>query len=230
MQFGPSFLDVLIAPEFSGVTSCDAPEIAALPDYSTKFFLNNLFVALAPDDARPVIIMFLRHLGLAFENYRDGRLSLLECVRAEQHSPPAVSTYLRALSQFENAVLRAHLAVACNHAVALVLDQDNTPKTSSDREGRTKEARLRDLANRVKHFDEDVVERRASNRPVPVWITNSGLRCRRADRFVDLSFAELTELLEELRQNAQWLAETSYAEARERHAAHKVNPEGSTEI
>ena len=230
MQFHPLFLDALIAPEFSALTACEAPEIEALPDYSTKFFLNNLFVALAPDDARPVIIMFLRHLSLAFEHYRDGRLGLLECVRAEQHSAPAVSAYLRALSQFENAVLRAHLAVACNHAVALVLDPANTSKTPYDSEGRTKEARLRDLANRLKHFDEDVAKRSAGNRPVPVWIANNGLRCRQVERLVDLSFVELTELLEELRQNAHWLAETSYAEARERREARRNNPEGSTEI
>lgn len=228
MQFASSILDALIAPEFSEVTSCDAPEIESLPDYSTKYFLNNLLVATSADDARPAIVVFLRHLRLAFDHYRHGRLELLECVQAEQHSARAVAIYLRALSQFENAVLRTHLAVTFCRAVARLYDE-GALKKPYDKKLRTKEARLNALANRLKHFDSDIVERLAGNRPNPLWITNGGLRCLLGGRRIDLSFVELSELLEELRQDAHWLADESYTEARKRHAARKIIPERSRE-
>lgn len=71
-------------------------------------------------------------------------------------------------------------------------------------------------SNRFKHFDEDVADGLIQNQPAPVWITNTGLRCREksSGNLVDLSFVEIAELLEQLRSKAKFLASDVYEQAR----------------
>jgi len=75
--------------------------------------------------------------------------------------------------------------------------------------------RLRELNNRIKHFDEDVakaVERGSVIPVVPVWITNDGLET--AKHF--LRFDELAAILTVQAGDAKAFSEDFFKEAEER--------------
>src|SRR4051812_41751238 len=104
MQYGDHIVDALVAPEFSNLAICNAPELPELSNYFGSFFLNNLLRADLPDRSRSASVVFLRRISGAFREYRLGREMLLEFINIPKGADRAVTLYLKSLSHFEHAV------------------------------------------------------------------------------------------------------------------------------
>jgi hypothetical protein len=91
--------------------------------------------------------------------------------------------------------------------------------------------RIRQLNNRIKHFDEDIEKAVAQSTMIPVapvWITNDGLEANRSredwtrrgaradDGIVALRFDELADILTTQANDAKGFAEEFFVEAAER--------------
>lgn len=216
LQLSERILDKFIAPEFSKLTSCDVPELPALPNYLGSWVVHSALVGPPPDRTIPLTIIFLRRLALAAREYTSGREHVLQCVAALPHSSEAVTSYLRALSHFEQCVVAAALALSARHSIGKMYDPPNYKKFELPIG--SSEQRLWALYKSIKHFNEWIEEKQDAPADVPVWLTPQGLRSRKkkSEEFVDLRFSELVELLTELKPDAKWLSEDVFRTALER--------------
>ena len=111
IQFSHLILDRLIAPDYSCLTVCSAPELPELPNYFGFFFLNNIFQSDAAYEPKSAIIVFLRRLASAVGEYRQGREALVEFIALPQDTPPGITVYLKSLSHFECTIVNSYLAL-----------------------------------------------------------------------------------------------------------------------
>ena len=99
IQYSNSILDRLIAPDYSSLTVCSAPELPELPNYFGSFFLENILGLGAADEIKSAIIVFLRRLASAVREYRQGREALVEFIALPQGSAPGITLYLKSLNR-----------------------------------------------------------------------------------------------------------------------------------
>jgi hypothetical protein len=217
MQWGTSVLDKLVAPKCSQLTACTAPELPEATNLYGSFFLNNIFLTNEKDEVRSSIIVFLRRLADANRGYRSGRERMLACVEAQQHSTEMVTEYLAALSQFENAVINAYLALMSSETIAKALEA-NHPRPFQPDDGSPAQ-RLNVVYNSIKHFYDHIEKGLITKDGPPVWLVDDGLECVGSKGGSALRFDEFAQLLKDLNGNAVFLAETVYQQAHERKAA-----------
>jgi hypothetical protein len=228
IQFSGQILDALIAPEFSSLSSFSLPEVPELPNFFGSLFLNEMFQHDRADKVRPLIFSMIRHLACAIRDYREARRGLVEFGNAKQQSSNSIACYLRALNHFEQAVIHCDLSVGLSHAIARCYD-NSTPKKHFFSGDDSPEERLRFLYNALKHFDASVVEGRLPDRATPIWIVQDGLKGvfepkrGRAPVLKTLLFTELSEILRDLVNNAEFLAEEVYRIVQARRAARAAN-------
>lgn len=157
----------------------------------------------------------LRHRAQATWEYRSGSQELSEFGSAKPQGNDAVTLHLRALTQFEHAIFHCDRAVSLSHAIARCIDA-STPEKHFEAGKDTPEERLRDLCNKLKHFNDPTVDANFPNRVAPVWITSEGLRSvlkgknGEAPVVKTLKFEEMAQILKDLSGNAKFLAEEVY--------------------
>ncbi len=226
VQWSGDLLDRLIAPEFSSLKSVPLPDVPELPNYYGSFFRNNVLQSPSQDKSRPLVFAMLRHLTQAIRDYQSGSKALAEFGVAKSHSNDAVTLYLRALTQFEQAIIHSDLAVGLSYAIERCLIP-SSPKNHFKHGEDTAEERLRFLYNGLKHFDRTVGEGKLPDRATPVWMVSEGLKGVFEQKkggpttVKTLLFSELAEILVQLTSNAKFLAEDVYRLAHERKAAKK---------
>jgi hypothetical protein len=214
VQFSVHILDDLTAPKLSSLTICGAPEVPELPNYHGSLVLNHaLGFGRYKEPVTVLLLNFLRRLRSATEEYRRGRENLAKYIAAlPQHE---LGAYHRALAHFEDCVLNANVAIACLNGLGKYLHSSHpsVPPVFKPGDGSDYD-RLRSLNNRIKHFDEDIVEaalKGSGNIPVaPVWITNHGFEASTAS----LSFVELADILTVQAGDAKAFAEDFFDEKR----------------
>ncbi len=214
VQFSVSILDDLTAPKLSLLNSCGAPDVPELPNYHGSLMLNQTFgPGKYAEPAKVLLLNFVRRLRWATEEYRSGRANLKEYISAlPQHE---LGYFNRALAHFEDCVLNANVAIACLNGLGTCLRSadPSVPSVFNVGDGSDYD-RLRLLSNRIKHFDEDIIDAARSesvNMPVaPIWITNDGLEARSAS----LRFAELADILTAQASDAKAFAEDFFNEQR----------------
>lgn len=214
MQFSAHVLDEMIAPKLSLLTSCGARDVPQMPNHHIALVLNQAITPIYPERVKILTLNFIRHIQAATAEYRNGRDSLSHYV--SMLPDHGIGRYTRALAHFEDCVLNAYIAVVCLDGVGAVLRETNpsvprvfTPGDQSDYD------RLRQLNNRIKHFDEDVakaVEGHSRVPVAPVWITDTGLETPR--HF--LHFDELAEILVAQAKDAEDFSVDFFREAAER--------------
>lgn len=220
VQFSAVILDDLTAPKLSLLNSCGAPDVPELPNYHGSLVLNQAFgPGKYKEPAKVLLLNFLRRLRSATEEYRSGRGNLKRYISAlPQHE---LGYFNRALVHFEDCILNANVAIVCLNGLGTYLHSSDpsVPSVFNPGDGSDYD-RLRLLSNRIKHFDEDIIDAARSgalNMPVaPVWITNDGLEASSAS----LRFTELADILTAQASDAKAFAEDFFNE----HRAQKNPP------
>ena len=212
IQFSNLILDRLIAPDYSSLTVCSAPELPELPNYFGSFFLSNILRSDAADETKSAMIVFLRRLASAVREYRQGREALVEFIALPQGSAPGITLYLKSLSHFEYTIVNSYLALLAHNAIATTF---SIGRAYSSGDGSSAE-RLGKLYNSFKHYLLPEIA-------APVWLTNEGLRGLYTEKGnseakVDLSFTELVQILHDFEDEARFLSEDIYRIAAERKA------------
>lgn len=207
MQWSNHILDNYVAPKLSELNKCFPPEVAELPKYAESLTLNQIFSSTRYKDSTKVVFSsFISRLRLGTEEYRHGRESLLKYESLPDHSH--LQFHRIALSKFENCVLQTYLSIACLNSLHHIIPELQPVFRKGDNSDYD---RLRLLSNRIKHFDEDIVEAARLNitPPIsPVWITNSGLDCTNAS----ITFDELASILKSQAEDAKYFGEDFFKE------------------
>jgi hypothetical protein len=213
VQFSIEILDSLTAPKLSLLSSCGAPDVPELPNYHGLLVLNQaLGFGKYKEPAKVLLLNFLRRLRSATEEYRSGRENLEKYVSAlPQHELGCCN---RALAYFEDCILNANVAITCLSGLGKYLQSLDPSVAPVFKVGDGSDYdSLRLLSNRIKHFDEDVLDAALSGStsiPVaPVWITNQGLEASNAS----LSFVELADILTTQARDAKAFAEDFFIKA-----------------
>ena len=110
MQYSDYVLDTLTAPKLTSLTACGAVEVPALPDYDTPLKLNQLGGVRYNDNAKVLIMTFIRRLKTAISEYSQGRGFLEKYIYALPGNH-LLEAQRVALSHFENSILQLHVAI-----------------------------------------------------------------------------------------------------------------------
>lgn len=213
VQFSTEILDNLTAPKLSLLSSCGAPDVPELPSYQGSLVLNHAFgFGNYKEPVKVLLLSFLRRLQSATQGYRNGRENLESFVSAlPQHKLRSFNT---ALAHFEDCIFNANIAIACLNGLGKHLRSSDptVPPVFTVGDGSDYD-RLRLLGNRIKHFDEDVINAESTGKSIPlapVWITNHGLEASTAS----LSFVELADILTAQAGDAKAFSEDFFNEKR----------------
>lgn len=218
MQFGAFVLDKYGAPKLSKLTEFNVPEMAEPPNYLGSFVLNSLLIMPHEDPEGRFILMFGRRVEHAIREYRKGRDLLLSYVAGLPQTNNHFLRALQAATHFEQCV--GSICQAAALLTGLINRIPNTPPPEPD----NREARLKLIWNRAKHFDDDIEKRKNNTTEditAPVWLTNDGIECTRATVTFDELHAVLLELLSGLRFYAEELP-AKYQERQRAEAAQKL--------
>lgn len=202
VKWGGGVLD-LIAPRLSQLTTCSAPDLEEGPTNFGTYLLGSVFVSRLKSHYQALLGVFIRRIEHAADEYRAGVTSLRQYVDLLPQTNSHTKHYRKALSHFETCVLHAYTAVLLLEAIGRAV---GAPPMFETDDGSNYD-RLNKHANRIKHFDEDVLKDDGapySAFPVsPVWITNNGLECATAA----LSFVELRDIINCALEDAKALAD-----------------------
>lgn len=204
-------LDTFFAPHLSELTAFSAPDVPVMDDYTLSFILNRAINA--PDEARVkasmiLIASFIRHAGPAIIEYREACLATMAYVSALP-SRTATSIHAIAVARFENCLIQLSAAQSRLSALSDLFPQHPpmfTPQDDSDH------ARLAKLANRIRHFHEDITNVASKREPgpfplAPIWLTNTSIKCRKNTTVYELTYQELAALLIDAIATAKNMAE-----------------------
>jgi hypothetical protein len=197
--------DRLIAPKISELSAPNIPDISTRRNYPLNNFIMNINLSLVlTNGVRQATFNFIRNAEAAFDTYCDGRKALFDYLQVRAST--AVS-YFSALRHFEHCL--AHLYHAVRSVNVLGKEKQFEPGDGSVLE------RASILHNHIKHMD-GIYERAAIRDEisfklfatrsdgsgsisydfrdaanVPLWLTNSGLECRKTA----LTYKELADEL-----------------------------------
>jgi hypothetical protein len=199
LRFGVPFSnevrDNLIAPHMSDFTEAKIPEKpTSTPDqeqWVANYYVRTIFLSNGVNlthEGRAHIYGFLRCAVAAFDVYGRARALTLKYLQDTGHE----LVYISAISYWERFVADAWQAVR-------FLAQGKNPFVQGDD---SIIERVNTLHNDVKHFYDRINSGKVPlAAPLPIWLTNDGLESTRAK----VSFAEMAELLEDIRKYADVL-------------------------
>ncbi|MDO9709823.1 hypothetical protein [Paracraurococcus lichenis] len=224
MMWGAHVLDNYISPKLSELTACSPPEVAALPAYRGAIVLNELFAGIVYTEAlRVAASIFILRLREATDDYRNACIELKAYISAlPKHD--RLEAHTNALSNFESCLIKLNISAAALARVASIVGANPLYK----KHDRSPLDRLCILANRIKHFDQDILAATNQKIPVPlapVWLVNDGLECV----VCKLSFEELAFILTDFAEDAQNLAVKFPAEANQRREAKRASMQSASE-
>ncbi|CAM2833311.1 hypothetical protein JHFBIEKO_5596 [Methylobacterium mesophilicum] len=151
---------------------------------------------------------FIRHAGPAIIEYREACLATLAYVSALP-SRSMTSTHAIAVARFENCILQLGAAQSRLAALSRVFTQ--AKPMFEDNDGSDHD-RLAKLANRIRHFHEDITTAASKREPgpfplAPIWLTNTSIKCRKNTMVYELAYQELAALLIDAINTAKTMAE-----------------------
>lgn len=188
VQFSDALLDQLYAPGISQFSAVEIPDLSSEgtehEHWLQNMFLNSIFGPRYTPTMRQTATTFIFRTQISLRNYEMARRKTLACVEAFRPGRPDSRSYFEALSFWESVVLNIQIAL---NIIELAFDlQDlNGPG----------EVALRQIANRIKHYAEDVADKKnPNNLTVPMWLEKQGLVTRTAR----ISFGCLADIVREM--------------------------------
>ena len=188
-QVSDEILDTTVAPELSKLKVCGAKIIRRGPNQFARYQMLTMFGQKKyKKHVHALLVVYFRRVDFAREEYNLGCKRLRTYISKLPHNNSQTRFYRLALCHFETCLLHLHAANTSSKAIAKSLTQP----VSED----AHEKSLRQLANRVRHFDEDIYDPKkgkltGNNGIAPVWVTNTSLKSEKAE----LSFVKLREIL-----------------------------------
>src|ERR1700730_8411200 len=114
-MFSTELVDLLIAPEVSKFTACDAPDLTVThPEAShwlANHFLNTLFGPRYKDKFRQWALNQLYRSEGAFSDYHEARALKTEVLFKGSPSRPAIRTYFKAVARWESCLLNVQIFI-----------------------------------------------------------------------------------------------------------------------
>jgi hypothetical protein len=195
VQFGAQILDTFLAPGISSFNEVNVPDLTGecpqADHWISNLFLNSLFGPRYNETWKQAAVTFLFRTQTALRAYTAARARTLTCVENFQPGRPASKSYFEAVSQWEVVLLN----------IQIVLDLFFTimdPQAVETDDAK----RIRRAANRVKHFAEDIEQKKNSaDLTLPMWLGKDGLITRTAE----VSYEEIAENLREMAKAADLL-------------------------
>jgi hypothetical protein len=189
----------MISPGITQFTDADIPELTSeFPEaahWLGNHFLNNAFRGAFDDQARQVVLGYLRRAHHAFEAYHQAREATLRYLNGNQPDNPRIQAYYDAVALWET------FALQTNMALDLIRWMGDGTGVFSENDG-SSEFRLYSMANQVKHVASCVRSGQCGpNESVPLWLTNTGLRSYSHS----LSYAEAADVLRRMAELADQL-------------------------
>jgi hypothetical protein len=189
IQVSNEVLDTTVAPELSKLRVCGAKSIRRGPNQFARYQRLAMFGQKKyKKHIHALLVVYFRRVDFARVEYNLGCKQLKIYISKLPLNNSQTRFYRLALCHFETCLLHLHAANTCSKAIVKSLGQPVTEDAD--------EKSLRLLANRVRHFDEDIYEPKKGkltgyNTIAPIWITNFGLKSDKND----LSFDKLREIL-----------------------------------
>ena len=188
LRWASAVLNDLIAPDFSAFTHADIPSLSErfpqAPYWLSNYFLNAVGRADYRPPTKQLVLAFLRRAHDAFANYHDAKRATEAYLNGNDPHSGRLTPYYRALTLWEEFALQMSIATDLYRRLS-------GQKVFEKNDG-SKEQRLYDMANRIKHvstwvgsdeFDEAHV--------LPLWLSNDGLLSSTSN----VTFAEASEVL-----------------------------------
>jgi hypothetical protein len=199
MQWNDDILNKFIAPGITQFTDADIPELTGeYPEaahWLRNHFLNNVFRGSFGDQARQVVLGYLRRAHHAFGAYHQAREATLRYLDGNQPDNPRIQAYYETIALWETFALQA------NMALDLIKWIGDGTGVFSENDG-SSEFRLYSMANQIKHLASCVKSGQCGpNETVPLWLTNTGLQSY--SHLV--SFAEAADVLRRMAELADHL-------------------------
>jgi len=194
-------LDELVATNISAFTEADVRELSSRHPESSHWlanhFLNSTFRAQYSSPVRELVVLFLRRVSIAFEEYELARARTDEFLLGRRNGEQPTRLYLSALHHWEQCL--AAICQAMKAWTELTGDRVFDPEADPA----PPEAKVNHLHNWSKHSDEKVAKPNLmpERGPLAVWMTNDGLRSRRHR----LTWTELTAVLDDIANAANVL-------------------------
>ena len=192
MRWDPEILNKFVAPDIAEFTSAEIPDLTSkFPQanyWLANHFLNNTLRMSFKDRWRQVVLACIRRSHNAFMDYHEARDRTLSYLDNNQPDNPKVRQYFDAVSSWESFALQFSMAIDLFKWI-------NQGKGVFDKNDGSKEQRLYDIANFIKHTAGAVESGQcAETDTVPLWLGNTGLH----SFGLHVTYSEASEVLFEL--------------------------------
>lgn len=192
IRFSSEVLNGLVAPDLSALLAPILPDVPDVTNQSIVFTMNYVLGSLKfkGTAVAHAITSAMQHNATAVHAYRSGRNSVQEYI-ADLPNHDKLFAIVRALAEFENCILHSHITALCLNEFQRVMTGQGFLRPSDKV---SEYARLRDLNNRIKHFDEDIAKSIRDGLKAParaIWLTDEAIACTRSS----LLYAELADVL-----------------------------------
>jgi hypothetical protein len=189
MQYSADILDSNVSPNLSKLTICGAPLLKQGDNHFAAFMLLSVFgKSRYKKHIHALLTVFHRRVDFACVAYRQGRTQLKKYTDKLPNDNSQSRHVRLATCYFESCVLHLASALKCGDAMLASMEKTDAPDE--------RVTRLQKIANRIRHYDEDVVKDGKIAKIfgiAPVWISDAGLNTTK----LSLSFSELFDLLNE---------------------------------
>ena len=194
MQFSDSIKN-MIAPAAADIASCSPPEISEISGFLTVFCLNDQLGLLRyKEPYRRFASLFIRKSHQAAMDYSIGRRSILEYLELARSQDEKLGLLSQSISSFEKCIFNLSLA---HILLARMLGLEGVA-FGKLKEWASEKA-VHDICNRIKHFDEDILNQNRTDVFSPMWISDEGIHSTTAS----VPWSELAAMLEELRNTCR---------------------------
>ena len=211
----PGTKDKLIAPKISTLVAPKIPDISGeRRQFVAAFVLNFALSLTLTNRHRQLLFNIIRKAEDAVDEYCRGAETLKEYVKRRGVT---LHPYFAALRSFEHCLAHLYQAVCCMNALS---ETWNGPRQFHRNDGSVLE-RIHLVHSEIKHMDERFTQNSAADEisfkllsrsnseadtaitaNVPMWLTDDGIECTKAN----ITYAELAQELRELCQEAGRLA------------------------
>lgn len=192
ISFNAELLNRHFAPGISRFTTCDAPDMSEQHPQAPHSLANHFLNAVLRNQYKDKFRLYASHLiyraQSTFADYQQARGLTAEFLNAGKPDNPAIRKYFGALARWESCLLNLQIFIDVMNKMKGELNADPVFKKNNG----TPEERAYSIANRVKHFGDDISSGLAST--IPMWLTNAGFRSRSHE----LTYEELGMLVSQV--------------------------------
>lgn len=183
-------LNTFIAPNYSGFTQADIPDLTGEFPQASHWLGNHLLNTILRGSFAPgfrqAALGFLRRMSQAFAGYRKARRLTMSYLALGSPHDGRILDYYAAVNAWENVMLQ--LAMGMDLARWMI-----RPENVFEKNDGSPEQRITSIANQVKHVTSCIESGQCTERDtLPLWLSNDGIE---SFDNIRISWVELGEVL-----------------------------------